>query len=207
MRPFVLPALICLDVDDVLRRSGRYVAIDLIFPHSGYFLPSGSLCWLESGPCLFRSFARPAPHVCVRQYFSDSGFAQSTGQIGSGNSMHITSLDGAALSIPCFGTKIQLLGNLTGDATISLTLDNEPVEPSALSVNADNSLATLSDLSHDQHVITLKVKTSGATNSFVVFDRALVDTIINSTFVLLPYILKHALITPQRTRVTRALPF
>jgi hypothetical protein len=79
------------------------------------------------------------------------------------------------------GTSVQLFGNLTGGAAIALSVDNTPVQAS--SSNTDGALATVENLSNDQHVISLTVSTTGAPNSFVVFDRAIIDTVVNSTHV------------------------
>ncbi|KAH8828349.1 hypothetical protein DL96DRAFT_1602794 [Flagelloscypha sp. PMI_526] len=122
------------------------------------------------------TFASPDLSQAWNPYYNISGFAQSAGQTGEGTSLHITSLNNAGLSFPFFG---YFLETLPAVQAIALSVDNTPVQAS--SSNTDGALATVENLSNDQHVISLTVSTTGAPNSFVVFDRAIIDTVVNST--------------------------
>lgn len=117
-------------------------------------------------------------------YFSLSGFAAALGESGNGTSHHITSLDGASLSIHWRGTGIQLQGNAT-NASYSLLLDGAAIKPEV--VDPSNSiLATIQGLPDAEHTISLTTQIPGNQNppnsSIVVFDRAIIiSTITNDT--------------------------
>ncbi|EDR11612.1 uncharacterized protein LACBIDRAFT_324293 [Laccaria bicolor S238N-H82] len=118
-------------------------------------------------------------------YFSLSGFAGVLGESGNGTSHHITSLDGASLSIHWRGTGIQLQGNAT-NASYSLLLDGAAIKPDV--VDYSNSiLATIQGLPDVEHTISLTTQIPSSqdppNSSIVVFDRAIIiSTITNDTF-------------------------
>lgn len=118
-------------------------------------------------------------------YFSLSGFAAALGESGNGTSHHITSLDGASLSIRWRGTGIQLQGNAT-NASYSLLLDGAAVKPEVFDTS-NSILATIQGLPDAEHTISLTTQIPGnqdsLNSSIVVFDRAIIiSTITNDTF-------------------------
>ncbi|KLO05469.1 hypothetical protein SCHPADRAFT_862370 [Schizopora paradoxa] len=84
------------------------------------------------------------------QYFSQNGFNSAGGEDGSGDSSHITSFQGATVSLQFFGTDVTLFGTANGTYTISLdgTLQQLGSPPS-------NQLFSTSGLSNEAHTITL----------------------------------------------------
>ncbi|KJA27599.1 hypothetical protein HYPSUDRAFT_51655 [Hypholoma sublateritium FD-334 SS-4] len=106
-------------------------------------------------------------------YFSNSGFATSQGAVGVGTSLHITSLDGAALQIQWQGTGITLMGNAT-QANYSITLDGQLLSSPT---TADNVLADIQSLNDTLHTVQLTAQISQSQNppnsSMLVFDQAI----------------------------------
>lgn len=122
------------------------------------------------------TFGSPNLTAGWNPYF-DSGFNAFPGQVGNGTSSHITSLDGAALSITWQGTGIQLLGNVT-QADFSLVLDGAPINFKRLTDR--NLLFSISNLTNMVHVLVLKTQISqdldNPPQSMVVFDRAIISS-------------------------------
>ncbi len=117
------------------------------------------------------TFSTPNLTAGWNPYYNGSGFLRSLGETGEGTSFHVSSLNGASLSIQwhgevgvhsvglmCssirvpLGTGIQLYGNATDAYT--LTLDETTIDVSSL-VRSDTLLAQISGLSSQSHNITL----------------------------------------------------
>ena len=151
------------------------------------------------------SFQQPDLLQGWNPYFSISGFPSVQGQIGIGTGFHLTSLNGATLSIqwhgmlftphtislshPQTGTAIQLFGNAT-QASYSITLDGYPTQPN--SSLADSVLAHLTDLPSTNHNLSLSVQIPSPTsnNSFLAFQNAAISatSATGSKFCMSPFI-------------------
>ncbi|TFK66553.1 hypothetical protein BDN72DRAFT_771819 [Pluteus cervinus] len=109
-------------------------------------------------------------------YYSISGFSNALGTIGQGQSFHVTSLNGASLTIHWHGTGIQLLGNVT-DASFVIILDGR-LNQSTTFDPSNNILATYQALPDADHNITLQVVTPPIQNPpdshTLFFDKALI---------------------------------
>lgn len=125
-------------------------------------------------------------------YYSQSGFTTSPNQTGQGDSLHLTSLDGASFSVKwsgkpqiillllcanftrciTLGIGIQLFGSCS-QATYDITLDETYIQ-SYSSSPIDNLLAEFYDLSDADHTLTLTVHTNTppAPDSYIAFDKA-----------------------------------
>ncbi|TFK44161.1 hypothetical protein BDQ12DRAFT_708173 [Crucibulum laeve] len=123
------------------------------------------------------TFSTPNLSAGWNPYFDDSGFASVLGEEGNGTSLHITSLDGASISVQWHGTGIQLLGNAT-KASYTITLDGAPQAQSNITDLSNNILATFQNLPEAPHTLSLTASTSNTENppnsSMLVFDKALV---------------------------------
>jgi hypothetical protein len=131
-------------------------------------------------------------------YYDISGFASSPGQIGIGTSYHITSMDGASISMKWHGTSlfgdarwkyihlrglgngIQLFGNTTL-ASYSITLDGTDSHlnnHSSSFSNYSGILVDINDLQDGPHNITLTARMprnlSPPNSSMLVFDKAVI---------------------------------
>ncbi|PPR01256.1 hypothetical protein CVT24_006020 [Panaeolus cyanescens] len=105
-------------------------------------------------------------------YYDQSGFATTPGVIGNGTSLHITSLNGASLSVQWRGTGIQLLGNATL-ASYLITIDGQNATPRPdVSQNILTSIDGLEDTSHTVTLIAQTQPESTDTSSMLVFDKA-----------------------------------
>lgn len=124
-------------------------------------------------------------------YFTDSGFASSQGDAGKGTSLHITALDGAALSLQWIGasshisgsmvsftqlvhagTGIELYGSVV-NASYNITLDGN-VTALDQSVLQSGMLAVFHDLPNGLHTIrlTAQITNSVAFGSLLSFNQA-----------------------------------
>ncbi|KAF9010738.1 hypothetical protein BDQ17DRAFT_1421079 [Cyathus striatus] len=115
-------------------------------------------------------------------YFTNSAFATSLAQLGNGTSLHITSLDGAALAVRWFGTGIQLYGNITHDANYSISIDGiqTPVNTTTSSVS-DGLLFSQFDLPQSDHLLSMTVDIGPVpgqpmNTSMLVFDYAFIQS-------------------------------
>lgn len=136
-------------------------------------------------------------------YYATSGFASAPGQTGSGSSYHITSKNGAFLSLTWhgavpfaptgrswlishyiyLGTGIQLLGNATL-SSYSVKLDGSDLPPNGTTPvspsKPDGILADIDGLKDDKHTITLTVQIPQTqtphNSSMLVFEKAVIKT-------------------------------
>ncbi|KAK0213246.1 hypothetical protein DFS33DRAFT_1287543 [Desarmillaria ectypa] len=123
------------------------------------------------------TFSTPNLTAGWNPYYNGSGFLTSLEETGEGTSLHVSSLNGASLSIQWHGTGIQLYGNAT-NAFYTLTLDEKTIDVSSLD-RSDTLLAGISGLSSESHNITLTAQItteSGPepTGSLLVFDKAVI---------------------------------
>ncbi|KAJ7647011.1 hypothetical protein FB45DRAFT_186291 [Roridomyces roridus] len=130
----------------------------------------------DTSPAIFYapfgdSFSTPALSAGWNPYWSQPGFSSANlGATGIGQSLHITSRDGASLQIIWKGTGITLYGNVT-DASYNITIDGEAMDL----VSADllnNTLAAFANLTDTNHTLSLTARTSSP-ESLLEFDRAL----------------------------------
>ncbi|KAF5338515.1 hypothetical protein D9611_013296 [Ephemerocybe angulata] len=113
-------------------------------------------------------------------YYTGSGYATAQGVKGQGTSFHITSLEGASLTIAWIGEScvsgsgIQLHGNVT-NASYTISLDGTNVADPAANL-PQNVLATLTDLPERLHTVTLTARfpDSKPDTASVAFGRAIV---------------------------------
>ncbi|KAF8991034.1 hypothetical protein BDQ17DRAFT_1287786 [Cyathus striatus] len=115
-------------------------------------------------------------------YFTNSAFVTSHAQLGNGTSLHITSLDGAALAVRWFGTGIQLYGNITHDANYSIFIDGTqtPVNTTTSSVS-DGLLFSQLELPQSNHLLSMTIDIGPVpgqpmNTSMLVFDYAFVQS-------------------------------
>ncbi|KAJ7217739.1 hypothetical protein GGX14DRAFT_695804 [Mycena pura] len=118
------------------------------------------------------TFSSPNLSAGWNPHWDNPGFSGATiGSAGSGNSTHITSLDGASLQIQWKGTGIQLFGAVTR-SSYNVTLDGMLANASA--DLASNTLVNLQNLVDTHHALSLVVQTIGP-DPLVEFDRALIS--------------------------------
>ncbi|PBK73458.1 hypothetical protein ARMSODRAFT_1081657 [Armillaria solidipes] len=121
------------------------------------------------------TFSTPNLTAGWNPYYNGSGFLTSLGETGEGTSFHVSSLNGASLSIQWHGTGIQLYGNATDAYT--LTLDETTIDVSSLE-RSDTLLAKISGLSSQSHNITLTAQITTASDSgptrSLMFDKAVI---------------------------------
>ncbi|KAL1745707.1 hypothetical protein HDZ31DRAFT_35835 [Schizophyllum fasciatum] len=106
-------------------------------------------------------------------YYDDSGFSDGLGEVGAGDSAHITAHDGATISVHWRGTGIQLVGNAT-QASYSIALDGERLASSNRKADITNdALVTLDNLQDTDHTLSLTadIQSSEFNSSFIVFRR------------------------------------
>ncbi|CAA7260663.1 unnamed protein product [Cyclocybe aegerita] len=141
----------------------------------------------------------PNPTAGWNPYYDPNGYAASPGQLANGTSLHITSLNGAALAVQWTGTGVQLFGNTT-NAAYTVTLDGVPItpfpnastttttSPTPSASSASGLLADIQGLPDVPHTITLTAlispnSASGSTadpaqvpfgSSMLVFDKAVI---------------------------------
>ncbi|KAF5351626.1 hypothetical protein D9756_007762 [Leucocoprinus leucothites] len=108
-------------------------------------------------------------------YLVNSGFVSSLGQIAVGQSQHITSLNGASVTLEWNGTSIQLFGNTTASASFNLTLDGAAIQPNQTNATS-NLLTSFEGLSNARHSISLTANIPDAQDSLLVFDKAVITS-------------------------------
>ncbi|KAF7331894.1 Uracil phosphoribosyltransferase [Mycena kentingensis (nom. inval.)] len=87
-------------------------------------------------------------------YFSGSGYNTQDGQLGQGSSVHLTSRNGAQISLDFFGNAIFLYGNGTYDVSL---------DDVVASTGAKNGLLFAKDgLAEKNHSVTLTARMDGA---------------------------------------------
>ncbi|KAG7446688.1 uncharacterized protein BT62DRAFT_932143 [Guyanagaster necrorhizus] len=122
------------------------------------------------------TFSAPNLTAGWNPYYTGSGFLTSLGETGEGTSQHISSLNGASLSIQWHGTGIELDGNVT-NASYTITLDETTIDVSSLE-RSDTLLANITGLSSQSHNITLTAQIATESDSdptgFLVFDKAVI---------------------------------
>ncbi|KAF8520341.1 hypothetical protein BU17DRAFT_46823 [Hysterangium stoloniferum] len=106
-------------------------------------------------------------------YFSASGFLSKLGELGQGTSMHVTGLDGAALTIQWKGTGISLFGS-TFRSTYDVSIDGQPA---VLGTAQNGLLANFQELGDREHVLELVAHPAISIDdsSYVAFDHALLN--------------------------------
>ena len=131
-------------------------------------------------------------------YYHSSGLASLIGQVGVGESYHITSMDGASLSVkwngecasPSIsrfgihryhrlfaGNGIRLLGNTTS-CSFSITLDGADFKPNATPLS-NSTLVDIPDLQYGVHTLVLTTRIQGQiprNSSLLMFDGAVIRT-------------------------------
>ncbi|KAF8210665.1 hypothetical protein K438DRAFT_1810111 [Mycena galopus ATCC 62051] len=109
--------------------------------------------------------------------WENTGFSSANiGAIGTGTSLHITSLNGASLQIHWTGVGIELSGNVT-NASYAITIDQQtPVNASSLGNLTAGTLFSAGNLSNGDHSLTLTVQTTEPDALFT-FDSALISAL------------------------------
>ncbi|KDQ55818.1 hypothetical protein JAAARDRAFT_133366 [Jaapia argillacea MUCL 33604] len=92
------------------------------------------------------------------------------GQQGSGSTSHVTSCDGAIMTIRWIGTSIQLFGSVSS-ADYTILLDGS-LQLGFTSSRDTNMLASINKLSNANHTISL-VAHVNSTGGLVAFDKAI----------------------------------
>ena len=138
-------------------------------------------------------------------YYSNSGFPSTSGLVGDGTSLQISSKNGSSLSITwfgaspfsfpreslksahvpdlrsidsCTGTGIDLYGNATC-AQFQVSLDSRNGGGGFANPLA-NLLASYSGLQLDTHTVTLTADTLSSPSSFIAFDRAVITSAVEA---------------------------
>ncbi|KAF7321814.1 hypothetical protein MKEN_00703300 [Mycena kentingensis (nom. inval.)] len=107
-------------------------------------------------------------------HFSDSGFSSANiGAPASGQSSHITALDGASFQLQWTGTGIQLFGNATR-ASYDVSLDGQLQNASASANLAHDKLYDVQTLPNTPHTLSFTVRTD-SDEAIVQFSRAVVS--------------------------------
>ncbi|KIY53087.1 hypothetical protein FISHEDRAFT_33860 [Fistulina hepatica ATCC 64428] len=112
-------------------------------------------------------------------FYSQSGYASTIGEVGVGQSYHITSRVGASLIIEWHGTAIQLLGNAT-NISYSVTLDGQVVIDGDATRSSD-ILATFGNLTDSSHLVNLTI-TDTRSGSQLAFDKASITSHVSSGY-------------------------
>ncbi|KAE9408785.1 hypothetical protein BT96DRAFT_807817 [Gymnopus androsaceus JB14] len=106
--------------------------------------------------------------------FNQTSLGGAPLQVENSTSVHVTSLNNASFSLQWQGTGIQLVGSVT-DASYSILVDGTLRDANA----TPTLLASIQNLDDASHVISLTTiisnTTSNQTESFVVFDQAIIS--------------------------------
>ncbi|KAJ7109806.1 hypothetical protein C8R44DRAFT_883851 [Mycena epipterygia] len=103
-------------------------------------------------------------------WYSGSGFISKNGDGGSGDSFHLTSLDGASVNLQFHGTAVYLYG--TTNSSYQIMLDNISsfhVPPTS------DLLLSLTGLAEGTHSVTLTARPTSSSQQLA-FDRAVIST-------------------------------
>ncbi|CAK5265366.1 unnamed protein product [Mycena citricolor] len=100
----------------------------------------------------------------------DLGLSDLASGAGSGKSLHVTSLDGAAFQVSWKGTGITLYGNAT-HSTYTIAVDGSTLDASSSADLANGVLASIGHLPDLEHTLRLVVHAQDTT-AIVEFDRA-----------------------------------
>ncbi|KAF8172424.1 hypothetical protein K438DRAFT_1728946 [Mycena galopus ATCC 62051] len=120
------------------------------------------------------TFSSPNLSAGWNPYWEDPGFSTKVpGAIGSGTSLHITSLNGASLRIQWTGIGIQLVGNVSS-ASYIVTIDDQAVSPSANL--APGTLFFVDNLGDGDHQLVLTMQTDTPDAQFN-FDGAVISAL------------------------------
>nr|GAT58542.1 predicted protein [Mycena chlorophos] len=111
-----------------------------------------------------------APHWTVPGFSS-----ASIGAVGSGLSSHLTSLDGASLSLSFSGTGIQLFGNVTA-ASYSIAIDGQTANISSSADLSKNILFDVQGIANSNHTLSFVAHIPNSQGSIVQFSSAIVST-------------------------------
>ncbi|KAA1472827.1 hypothetical protein DENSPDRAFT_206599 [Dentipellis sp. KUC8613] len=121
------------------------------------------------------TFGVPDLQAGWNPYYTRSGFVSSPGQLGAGDSQHITSLDGAAFVLQWFGSAVELYGNVTGSASYDLVLDGQTNRSITTFSSDPTLLAAYQNLPAANHTLSLIVHNpSNSTSALIVIDEAVV---------------------------------
>ncbi|KAJ7772692.1 hypothetical protein DFH07DRAFT_170627 [Mycena maculata] len=121
------------------------------------------------------TFAAPNLSAGWNPYWTNPGFSSATtGAVGSGTSLHITSCNGATLAIQWKGTGIQLFGNVT-DSSYNITIDGTVSDASTSADLSNNTLFAIDNLTDTDHILYLIAQTNNSPDSLVAFDKALIS--------------------------------
>ncbi|KAJ7210087.1 hypothetical protein GGX14DRAFT_299650, partial [Mycena pura] len=130
----------------------------------------------DSSPTVFYApfgdtFSSPNLSSGWNPHWDDPGFSsQHPGAIGSGTSLHITSLDSASLVIQWKGIGIKLVGNVTR-ASYDITIDDQAMDAGSSEHLNDGTLFSVENLDDGDHKLILVVHTDGPVSVFA-FDYA-----------------------------------
>ncbi|KAJ6523595.1 hypothetical protein B0H19DRAFT_1386392 [Mycena capillaripes] len=103
-------------------------------------------------------------------WYTTSGFISQNGEGGTGDSYHLTSLDGASVNLNFYGTAVYLYG--TTNSSYDTTLDNKAYvhdPPSA------DLLLSMTGLEEGTHSVTLTARPTNSSQQLA-FDRAVIST-------------------------------
>ncbi|KAJ7687414.1 hypothetical protein B0H17DRAFT_687834 [Mycena rosella] len=105
-------------------------------------------------------------------WYTDSGFITQNGEGGQGDSYHLTSLDGAAVTFEFYGTAVYLYG--TTNSSYDTSLDNALYAHAAPDPTSD-LLLSITDLKEAIHSVTLTARPTSNSQQLA-FDRAVIST-------------------------------
>ncbi|KAJ7268659.1 hypothetical protein B0H12DRAFT_1320500 [Mycena haematopus] len=120
------------------------------------------------------TFGSPNLSAGWNPHWDSPGFSSANlGAVGSGTSLHITSLNGASLQIQWTGIGIELFGNVTS-SSYAITVDNHTVDASPSANLTAGILFSVDNLDNRDHTLSLTVQTNGPESLFE-FDSATVS--------------------------------
>ncbi|KAF7315694.1 hypothetical protein MIND_00085000 [Mycena indigotica] len=105
------------------------------------------------------TFSPPNISAGWEPFWTQPGFSASPETIGSGQSSHITSLDGASFILHWKGTGIQLFGNVTR-SSFSISIDGQPTHSPTADLDS-NLLFNLQNLPNLPHTLSFVVQATG----------------------------------------------
>ncbi|KAJ6498981.1 hypothetical protein C8R45DRAFT_1210836 [Mycena sanguinolenta] len=117
------------------------------------------------------TFGSPNLSAGWNPHWDIPGFSSANlGAVGSGQSLHITSLNGASLQIQWTGTGIELFGNAT-NSSYDITIDDQAMDTSSSANVTAGVLFSVDTLNEGDHALSLTVQANGPESLFE-FDSA-----------------------------------
>ncbi|TFY75879.1 hypothetical protein EWM64_g8132 [Hericium alpestre] len=104
-------------------------------------------------------------------WYTGSGFLKNGGEASSGDSLHLTNLTNASVTLQFYGSGIYLYGR--AGSPYSVLLDSQQIQASA---QDGDLLFSKTDLQADMHYITLEAQITDPSSQTLGFDRAVIES-------------------------------